>query len=50
MIGGASIATCASVIGMFVGIASASFSFTFSLTTGIMKKLLKTTQNEKNAS
>ena len=50
VIGGVSIASCASVIGMFVGIASASFSFAFSLTTGIMKKLLKTTQNEKNAS
>ena len=50
VIGGVSIASCAGVIGMFVGIASASVSFAFSLTTGIMKKLLKTTQNEKNVS
>ena len=34
------------VIGAPVGIKSASFSFAFSLTTRIMKKLLKTTQNK----
>ena len=35
------------VIGAHLGIASASFSFTFSLAAGIVKKLLKTTQNNK---
>ena len=35
-----------SVIGGLVGIASASFSLGFSLTTGIIKKLLKITRNE----
>ena len=42
-----SIASFAPVIGVPVGIASASFSFAFSLTTGIIKKLLKTTRNKK---
>ena len=43
--GSISIASFATVIGASVGIASASFSFAFSLTTGIVKKLLKITQN-----
>ena len=42
-----SIASFATVIGTPVGIASASLSLTFSLFTGIVKKLLKTTQREK---
>ena len=37
-----------SVIGGPVGIASASFSLEFSLTTGIIKKLLKITRNKNN--
>ena len=41
--GGISIASFATVVGAPVGIASASFYFTFSLATGIVKKLLKTT-------
>ena len=41
--GGISIALFATVIGAPVGIASASFSFAFLITTGIVKKLLKTT-------
>ena len=44
---GISIASFATVIGTPVGIASASFSLTFLLTTGIMKELLKTTRNVK---
>ena len=39
-----SIALFANVISAPAGIASASFSFAFSLTTGIVKKLLKITQ------
>ena len=35
------------VIGTPVGIASGSLSLTFSLPTGLVKKLLKTTRNEK---
>ena len=38
-----SIASFAGVIGAPVGIASTSFSFVFSLITGIVKKILKTT-------
>ena len=44
---GISITSFATVIGVPAGIASASFSFAFSLTTGIIKKLLETTRNKK---
>ena len=36
------------VIGIPVGIASASLGLTFSLCTGLVKKLLKATRNKKN--
>ena len=42
-----SIASFTTVIGAPVGIASASFSLVFSISTGIIKKLLKTTRNKK---
>ena len=42
-----SIASFTTVIGAPVGIASASFSLVFSISTGIIKKLLKTTTNKK---
>ena len=42
-----SIASFAAVIETPVGIASASFSLTFSLSTGLVKKLMKTTINKK---
>ena len=45
--GSISIASFATVIGTPVGIASASLSLTFSLSTGLPKKLLKTTRNKK---
>ena len=45
--GSISIASFATVIGAPVGIVSASFSLTFSISTGIVKKLLKTTRNKK---
>ena len=45
--GSISIASFATIIGAPVGIASASFGFAFSITTGIMKKLLKKTRNKK---
>ena len=45
--GSISIASFAIVIGTPVRIASASLSLTFSLSTGIVKKLLKTTRNKK---
>ena len=45
--GGVSIISFVSIIGTPVGIASASFSFVFSLTTGIIKKLLSITRNKK---
>ena len=45
--GSISIASFATVIGAPVGIASASFSLAFSICTGIVKKLLKTTRNKK---
>ena len=42
-----SIASFATVIGAPVGIVSASFSLVFLISTGIIKKLLKTTRNSK---
>ena len=45
--GGLSITLFMSVIGAPVGIASASFTLIFSLTTGIIKKLLSITRNKK---
>ena len=41
------IASVATVIGGSVGIASASFSLAFTMSTGIFKKLLKTTRNKE---
>ena len=37
------------VIGALVGMASASLSLAFSIFTGIVKKLLKTTRNKKKS-
>ena len=45
--GSISIASFATVIGAPVGMMSASCSLAFSITTGIVKKLLKTTRNKK---
>ena len=45
--GGVSIAFFATVIGAPIGITSASLSLAFSLCTGLVKKLLKTTRNKK---
>ena len=45
--GGISIISFTSVIGVPARIASASFTLVFSLTTGIIKKVLKITINEK---
>ena len=45
--GGLSIILFTSVVGAPVGIASASFTLIFSLTTGIVKKLLNITRNKK---
>ena len=45
--GNISIASFATVIGALVVIESASLSLTFSLSTGIVKKLLKKTRNKK---
>ena len=45
--GSISIVSFATVIGTPVGIASASFSLAFSLSIGLVKKLLKTTRNKK---
>ena len=45
--GGVSIISFTSVVGAPVGIASASFTLIFSLTTGIVKKLLSITRNKK---
>ena len=41
------IASYATVIGALVGMASASFSLAFSVSTRIVKKMLKTTKNKK---
>ena len=43
-----SIASFATVIGVPVGITSATLSLAFSLYTGLVKRLLKTTRNKKN--
>ena len=45
--GSISIASFATVIGAPLGMASASFSLAFSISTGIVKKLLKTARNKK---
>ena len=45
--GGVSIISFTSTVGGPVGIASASFTLFFSLTTGIVKKLLNITRNKK---
>ena len=45
--GGVSICSFTSIVGAPVGIASASFTLIFSLTTGITKKLLSTTRKKK---
>ena len=45
--GGVSIISFTSIVGSPVGIASASFTLIFSLTTGIIKKLLSITRNKK---
>ena len=45
--GGASICSLTSVVGAPVGIASASFTLIFSLTIGIVKKLLSITRDKK---
>ena len=45
--GGVSIILFTSTIGAQVGIASASFTLIFSITTGIVKKLLNITRNKK---
>ena len=44
---GVCITSCASVVGVLVGIASASFTLIFSLITGIIKKLRSITRNKK---
>ena len=48
--GSISIASFTTVIGAPVGITSASFSLEFLISTGIPKKLLKTTRNKKKNS
>ena len=45
--GNISIASFATVLGAPVGMVSASFSLAFSISTGIIKTLLKTTRNKK---
>ena len=46
--GGVSIISFTSIVGAPVGIASASLTLFFSLTTGIVKKLLNITNKKKN--
>ena len=48
--GEVSICSFTSIVGAPVGIASASFTLSFSLTTGITKKLLSTTRKKKRKS
>ena len=45
--GSVSIASFATIIGIPIGIRSASLSLTFSLCTGLVKKILKATRNKK---
>ena len=45
--GSVSFASFATIIGAPVGIVSASFSLAFSISTGLIKKLLKTTRSKK---
>ena len=45
--GGVSIASFATVIGVPIGITSASISLAFSLCTGLVKKFLRATRNKK---
>ena len=45
--GSISIASFATVTGIHVGTTNASFSLTFSISIGILKKLLKRTRNKK---
>ena len=45
--GSISIVSFATVIGAPVGIASTSFSFTFSISTGIAKKIIKNNMDQK---
>ena len=45
--GSISIESLAAIIGAPVGMATSSFSIAFSISTGIVKKLLKTTRNKK---
>ena len=45
--GGVSIISFTSIVGVPVAIASASFTLIFSITTGIVKKLLNITRNKK---
>ena len=45
--GGVSIISFTSIVGAPVGIASASFTLIFSLTTGIVRKILNITRNKK---
>ena len=47
--GGVSIASFATATGAPIGITSASFSFAFSLCTGLVKKLLKATRNKNRS-
>ena len=47
--GGVSIISFTSIVGAPVGIASASLTFVFSLTTGIIKKLLNITRKVRNS-